>query len=78
MISAPASHAPYVGFSREIVVYIGGDRHIDSWGEVEVSGVPHLQGRGAVGDVSPVRERPIVPLAGRTAHPTRVVAHGVE
>ena len=67
-----------VGVSRKIGVYIGGARHVDRWGEVEVSGVPHRQGNGAVGDISPVREHPIVPLAGVTAHPTCIVAYGVE
>ena len=45
---------------------------------MEVSGVPHRQGRGAVGDVSLVRERPIAPLEGGTTHPTCVVDHMVE
>ena len=45
---------------------------------MEVSGVPHCQGYGAVGDVSPVRKRSIVPLAGGTAHLNPVMAHGVE
>ena len=67
-----------VGVSSERGIYSGSARHVDSRGKVEVSGFPHRQGHGDAGDVSLVRERPIVPIAGGTSHPTRVLSHGVK
>ena len=40
--------------------------------------IPHIQGRGIIGDISPVCEFSVVPLAGGTAHPTLVVADEVQ
>ena len=45
---------------------------------MKVSGFPHCQGRGALRNVSTVREHPINSLAGRLSHPTCLVAHIVE
>ena len=67
-----------VGVAKERGIYGGGAQNIDGRGKFKVSGFSHRQGRGDVGNVSPVCERPVVPLAGSSAHPTCVVDNGLE
>ena len=67
----------YIGIPSEGGVNRDGAWHVDGWGKMEVGGIPHLQGRGTVGDISPVCKRPVILLAGGTAHPTCVMDDGL-
>ena len=72
--------------SQQREVRVAGERRVDggnAWhmdvrGEVKVHGVPHRQGRGAIGHVSAGCKFPVVPLVRWSSHPTGVVTDGVE